>query len=97
MIEVAIALTTARRSHLDAVAIGYELMGAVGTLVGSRGAAVAAVVGAEQERAQERADAAISVFEVEAKLAENYLRRQDLHGDPGRSRRTIGALHGFTT
>ena len=34
-IEVAVALAMARRSHLDAVAIGYELMGAVGTLVGS--------------------------------------------------------------
>ena len=39
VIEVAVALTMARRSHLDAVAIGYELMGAVGMLVGSGGAA----------------------------------------------------------
>ena len=88
VIEVAIALTMARRSHLDAVAIGYESMGAVGTLVGSGGAAVAAVVGAEQERAQERADEAISVFEVEAKAGRNFLRRQELDGDPGRSQRS---------
>ena len=48
VIEVAVALTMARRWHLDAVAIGYELMGGVGMLVGSGGAAIAAVVGAKQ-------------------------------------------------
>ena len=88
VIEVAVALAMARRSHLDAVAIGYELMGGVGMLVGSGGAAIAAVVGAEQERAQERADAAISVFEVEAKLAEIAYDVRSFDGDPGRSQRS---------
>ena len=40
VIEVAVALTMARRWHLDAVAIGYESMGGVGMLVGSGGAAI---------------------------------------------------------
>jgi nucleotide-binding universal stress UspA family protein len=92
VIEVAVALAMARRSHLDAVSIGYESMGAVGTLVGSGGAAVAAVVGAEQERAQERADAAISVFEVEAKLAEIAYGVRSVTAIPAEAGGTIGAL-----
>ena len=92
VIEVAIALTMARRSHLDAVAIGYELMGGVGMLVGSGGAAIAAVVGAEQERAQERADAAISVFEVEAKLAEIAYGVRSFAAIPAEAGEAIGAL-----
>ena len=92
VIEVAVALTMVRRSHLDAVAIGYESMGGVGMLVGSGGAAVAAVVGAEQERAQERADAAISVFEVEAKLAEITYGVRSLAAIPAEAEEAIGAL-----
>ena len=71
VIDVAVALTIARRSHLDAVAIGYESMSAVGMIGEGGGAAVAAVMGAEQERAQEKASAAIAVFEIEAKLAKS--------------------------
>src|SRR6478672_8310811 len=92
VIEVAVALTMARRSHLDAVAIGYESMGAVGMLVGSSGAAVAALVGAEQERARERADAAISVFEVEAKLAEIAYGVRSFAAIPAEAGEAIGAL-----
>jgi nucleotide-binding universal stress UspA family protein len=92
VIEVAIALTMARRSHLDAVAIGYESMGGVGMLVGSGGAAIAAVVEAEQERAQERADAAISVFEVEAKLAEIAYGIRSFAAIPAEAGEAIGAL-----
>ncbi|QHO75655.1 universal stress protein UspA [Bradyrhizobium sp. CCBAU 051011] len=92
VIEVAVALTMARRSHLDAVAIGYESTGTVGMLVGGGGAAIAAVVGAEQERAQERADAAISVFEVEAKLAEIAYGVRSLAAIPAEAGETIGAL-----
>jgi len=92
VIEVAVALAMVRRSHLDAVAIGYESMGAVGTLVGSGGAAVAAVVEAEQVRAQERADTAISVFEVEAKLAEIAYGVRSLTAIPAEVGETVGAL-----
>ena len=92
VIEVAVALTTARRSRLDAVAIGYESMGGVGMLVGSGGAAIAAVVGAEQERALERADAAISVFEVEAKLAKIDYGVRSFAAISAEAGETIGAL-----
>ena len=69
VIDVAVALTMAGKSHLDGVALGYESMSAVGMVAEGGGAAVAAVMGFEQERALERANAAISVFEVEARLA----------------------------
>ena len=92
VIEVAVALAMARRSRLDAVAIGYEAMGGVGMLVGSGGAAIAAVVGAEQERARERADAAISVFEVEAKLAEIAYGVRSFAAIPAEAGEAIGAL-----
>ena len=69
VIDVAVALTMAGKSHLDGVALGYESMSAVGMVAEGGGAAVAAVMGFEQERALERANAAIAVFEVEARLA----------------------------
>ena len=92
VIDVAVGLTIARRSHLDAVAIGYESMGAAGMVVEGGGAAVAAVIGAEQERAQERADAAISVFEIEAKLAKIAYGTRTLVAIPAEAGQTIGAL-----
>ena len=42
VIDVAVALALARRSHLDAVAIGYESMSSVGMVAEGGGAAVAA-------------------------------------------------------
>ena len=94
---VAVALTIARRSHLDAVAIGYESMSAAGMIVEGGGAAVAAVMGAEQERAQERADAAIAVFEIEAKLAKIAYGTRTSWLFPLRPARPSGHFLGFTT
>jgi nucleotide-binding universal stress UspA family protein len=92
VVDVAVALTSARRSHLDAVAIGYESMGAAGMIVEGGGAAVAAVIGAEQERAQERADAAIAVFETEARLAKIAYGTRTLAAVPAEAGQTIAAL-----
>src|SRR3954462_10312414 len=92
VIDVAVALTMARRSHLDAIAIGYESMSAAGMIVEGGGAAVAAVIGAEQERAQERADAAIAVFEIQAKLAQIAYGTRTLVAIPADAAHTIGAL-----
>ena len=92
VIDVAIGLALARRSHLDAVAIGYESMSAVGMVVEGGSAAVAAVMGAEEERAQERANAAISVFETEAKLAGIEYGTRTLTGVPADAEQEIGAL-----
>ena len=92
VIDVAVALTISRRSHLDAVAIGYESMSAVGMVVEGGSAAVAAVMGVEQERAQERANAAISVFEVEARLAKIAYGTRTLAAIPAEAEETIGDL-----
>ena len=92
VIDVAVALTLARRSHLDAVAIGYESMSAVGMVVEGGGAAVAAVMGVELERAMERANAAICVFEVEARLAKIAYGSRALAASPAEAKETIGAL-----
>ena len=50
VIDVAVALTIARRSHLDAVAIGYESMSAAGMIVEGGGTAVAANIREHDER-----------------------------------------------
>ena len=92
VIDVAVALTIARRSHLDAISAGYESMTAAGMIVDGGGAAVAAVMGAEQERAQERADAAIAVFEIEAKLAKIAYGARTLVAIPAEAGQTISAL-----
>ena len=92
VIDVAVALTVARRSHLDAVAIGYESMSAAGMIVEGGGAAVAAVMGAEQERAHERANAAIAAFEIEAKLAKIAYGTRTFAAIPAEAGQTIGAL-----
>jgi nucleotide-binding universal stress UspA family protein len=91
-IDVAVALTIARRSHLDAIAIGYESLSVAGMIVEGGGAAVAAVRGAEQERARERANAAIAVFEIEAKLANIAYGTRTFAAIPAEAGRIIGAL-----
>jgi len=92
VIDVAVALTIARRSHLDAVAIGYESRSAVGMIVEGGAAAVGAVMGAEQDRAQERANAAIAMFEIEAKLAKIAYGTRTFATIPADAGRTISAL-----
>ena len=92
VVDLAVALTMARRSHLDAIAIGYEAMGAAGMIVEGGGAAVASVMGAEEERAQERANAAIAVFETEAKLAKIAYGVRTLVTIPAEAGQAIDAL-----
>jgi nucleotide-binding universal stress UspA family protein len=95
VIDVAVGLAVGHRAHLDAVAIGYESMGSVGMVAEGGGAAVAAVMGYEQDRALERASAAISVFEVEAKLARIAYGTRALAAVPADAEETIGALSRF--
>ena len=63
-IDGSISLAAQFNAHLDAVAIGYVATSAAYVMEG--GAAVAAVFELERERAVERAEAALSVFEIEA-------------------------------
>lgn len=92
VIDAAISLAMARRSHLDAVAIGYESVSAVGMVAEGGSAAVAAVMGAEQEQAMQRAKAAISVFEVEAKLAEIAYGTRAIAAIPADAEAVVGPL-----
>jgi nucleotide-binding universal stress UspA family protein len=91
VIDVAVSLTTVRRTHLDAIAIGYESMSSAGLVV-EGGAAVAAVMEVERERAQERAEAAIAVFDAEAKLASIAHGTRALAAIPFEAEETIGEL-----
>jgi nucleotide-binding universal stress UspA family protein len=92
VVDLAIALSAARRSHLDAVAAGYESMGTIGMVAEGGGAAVAAVMGDQQERALERANAAISVFEIEAKLAKIAYGVRSFAAVPSEAGQTIATL-----
>jgi nucleotide-binding universal stress UspA family protein len=67
-------------------------MSAAGMLVEGAGAGVAAVMGAEQERAQRSASAAIAVFETEAKLAKIAYGTRIFAAIPAEAGQTIGAL-----
>jgi nucleotide-binding universal stress UspA family protein len=92
VVDATVSLAAARRSHLDAIVIGYESMSAAGMVVEGGGAAVAAVMGLEHDRAMERADAAISVFEIEAKLANIAYGTRSLAALPAEAEETMGEL-----
>jgi nucleotide-binding universal stress UspA family protein len=92
VVDLAIALSAARRSHLDAVAAGYESMGTIGMVAEGGGAAVAAVMGDELDRALERANAALSVFEIEAKLAKIAYGIRSIAAVPAEAGETIATL-----
>ncbi len=67
VVDGAISLAVSHASHLDAVSVGYETANVGLAMEG--GAAVAAVFEIEQERALARANAALVVFEAEARNA----------------------------
>ena len=68
-VDGSISLAMSCGAHLDAIAVGFESVNNV-PFVAEGGAAVASMFELEYERAMERAQAALSVFEVEAKGAE---------------------------
>ena len=65
VIDGAVSLAMARAAHLDAVSIGYEIANVGIPFDG--GAAVAAVFEVDRERALARAEAALAVFETDAR------------------------------
>ena len=91
VIDVALSLTAAGCTHLDAIAIGYETMGSAGLVV-EGGSAVAAIMDVERERARVKAEAAISIFDVEAKLANIAYGSRALAAIPLEAEETIGEL-----
>jgi len=65
VVDGAVSLAKTSNARLQAVSVGYESAN-LGIPIGG-GAAVAAVFEMEHERAQQRAEAALSVFEAEAR------------------------------
>lgn len=67
LVDGAISLAASHAAHLHAISVGYETTNVLPVDAG--GAAVAAVFEIEQERALARANAALAVFEAEARNA----------------------------
>jgi len=91
VVDGAVSLAVARGAHLDAVSIGCETTN-VGLAFESGGAAVAAVFEIEQERAAERARAALAVFETEARNAGISYNLQALTSIPFEAAESVSAL-----
>ncbi len=89
VVDAAVSLAMAHAAHLDAVSVGYETAN-VGLAVDG-GAAVAAVFELERERALARADAALAVFETEARTAGISYGLKALTDLPVEAAATVGA------
>jgi nucleotide-binding universal stress UspA family protein len=68
IVDGGISLAMTHNARLLAVSVGYETTASIAIPIGG-GPAVAAVVEMEHERAQQRANTALSVFETEARNA----------------------------
>jgi nucleotide-binding universal stress UspA family protein len=88
-IDGSISLAMTFGAHLDAIAVGYESANNV-PFVAEGGAAVAAVFERERERALERANASLAVFEVEAKSAKIGYRCRAMTGSFVEARDIVG-------
>jgi nucleotide-binding universal stress UspA family protein len=90
VVEAAVSLAVACAAHLDAVSIGFEYTNV--DLAPDGGAALAAVIEIEQERAMARANAALAVFETEARNAGISYGLQPLIGAAAETVATVSAL-----
>jgi nucleotide-binding universal stress UspA family protein len=88
-IDGSVSLAMSCGAHLDAVAAGYESTNV--PFVAEGGAAVASIFEVEHERARERADAALRIFEIEAKGAEIGYSTRALSGTYAEVATTLGA------
>ena len=89
IVDSAISLAVSSSAHLDAISIGFESTN-IGLAVDGA-AAVAAVFDLERERALARANAALAVFEAEARNAGIAYRSQALTAVPVEAFATLGA------
>jgi nucleotide-binding universal stress UspA family protein len=90
VVDGAISLAMNYSAHLDAVSVGFESTN-IGLAVDGV-AAVAAVFDLERERALARADAALEVFETEARNAGIAYSRQAFTAVPVDAFATLGAM-----
>jgi len=97
VVDGSISLAVRTGAHLDAIAIGYEATNLPIAVEG--GAAVASIIEVEQQRALERAEAALRTFDMEARNADiSYKMRAD-HAIPAEAQAIICAgarLHDLT-
>lgn len=82
VVDASVSLAATFGAHLDALAAGYVSSSTAYVMDGSAGAAVAAVFEMEQERATQRAAAALDIFEAEARNAGISYKRRALEGAP---------------
>ena len=90
IVDSAISLAMTHTAHLDAVSIGFELAN-VGLAIDG-GAAIASVYEVEHEAAEARANAALAVFETEARNAGIAYGLQPLTGSPAELAAAVGML-----
>jgi nucleotide-binding universal stress UspA family protein len=90
VVNAAVSLAVTRAAHLDAVSIGFEATNV--DLAPDGGAALAAVIEIEQERALARANAALAAFETEARNAGISYGLQPLKGAPAETAAAVSAL-----
>ena len=88
--DSAISLAVGRAAHLDAVSIGFETANVGFTLDG--GAALAAAFEMDHENAVARANAALAVFETEARNAGIAYGRHLITGFAAEAEAAIGSL-----
>ena len=91
VIDVSISLAAAFGAHLDAMAAGYVSTSTAYVVNGAAGAAVATVFELEQERATQRATAALEIFEAEARNAHISYECHPLEATPADAADAIGA------
>lgn len=90
IVDSAISLAVSRAAHLDAVSIGFETTNVGFTLDG--GAAFAAAFEMNHDDAVARANAALAVFETEARNAGIAYGRQLITGLPADAKAAAGRL-----
>jgi nucleotide-binding universal stress UspA family protein len=90
VVDAAVSLAMTHAAHLDAASIGFEYTNV--DLAPDGGAALAALLEIEQERALARANAALAVFETEARNAGIKYGLQPLIGAPAETAATVSAL-----
>jgi nucleotide-binding universal stress UspA family protein len=89
-VDGSISLAKSCGAHLDAIAVGFERASNV-PFVAEGGAAVASMIELEYERAMERAQSALAVFDVEAKSAEISYSARTVTGSFGEVVATVAA------
>src|SRR6266568_306223 len=90
VVNYATSLAAKLGARLDAIAFGYEPINAELTFEGA--AAVAAVMELQRERALQEADAALKMFEAEARLKGLTSTSRKAAAIPAEAAETIGSL-----